>query len=127
MKKYILALITLFSIFSLTGAFASGGYGGGGGGSSSSSKKAIKQESFQLGQSVFTNKASIADKAGSLSITRSQERTLTTLKSQLAKKNKSAADKLNVDALAGKLSSEQLRALRYYVDVRYINPTKYKQ
>jgi len=44
---------------------------------------------------------------------------------RLAKKSKAAAKLLDVEKLAGSMSPNDFRALRYYLDVRYLKTEKY--
>jgi len=105
--------------------------GSSGGGSSSSKKvdrrKSIDQQKYKQGQSIFSGKAKIFEDVISVSKKSQQQGFLKRLQSKIAKKSVSDAKKLDVNTLAGRLTTSQYRALTYFVDVRFLNSAKYAQ
>jgi len=110
-----------------------GGGGGGGGGSFGgfgkvpAKKKNIDQELFQEGQAILTGKAEIKEEMSSRFTFLDQERKLKSSQKKMTKAAAANANKIDVEKLAGKLTSEQFKALNYYIDVRYLNPKDYSQ
>jgi len=73
---------------------------------------------------VFENKFDGSSTLSSSS-KRTQARNLLKLQNLLAKESKSAAAKLDIEGIAEKLTSNDLRNLRYYLDVKYLESGKY--
>jgi len=136
-KTYLLSLL-LFSLPLNTQA--SGGGGGSGGGSSSGGgggggsfnggfgKRALTKvnaERFESGKAVFEGNFEPASRV-SFSTKNTQSRNLIQLMRRLAKVSKPTAKLLDVEKLAGTMSANDFRALRYYLDVKYLRTEKYK-
>ncbi len=106
-----------------------GGFGGGGGGSGSSGIKRkpreVNEQKFLKGMAVFEGRIEKEYKV-SFSVRNSQTRNLTQLKGKLAKASKAEADKFDVERLVGKMSPNDLRDLRYYLDVKFFSIKEYK-
>ncbi len=127
MKKLtILALI--FSLFTYSSASASGGSRGSGGATSSGSagssggakRRSIDQERYKRGQQVYNGRAKLASKVVSQSLLKKQLKDLRSIQKIIAKKDSvSAAKRINVRRLSGRMTAKQLSDLRYYVRIRY--------
>ena len=62
----------------------------------------------------------------SFSTRNSQTRNLTQLKRRLTKKSKAAGEEFDVEMFVGKISSNDFRSLRYYLDVKYLKKEDYE-
>ena len=135
MKPYI--LLGIFSaLLAITPAYASGGGGGGGGFGgggfggggvydTTPRTRTINQETYRLGQQIFSGRAELTSEVSSKAL-KKQTKAIQKMQTQIAAKSSAAdAKKLNVTKLAGRMSSKQLRALKYYVRVRYTHADDY--
>lgn len=142
MKKHIIISVASFSLFIVpcfaSGSGGGGSFGGGGGGARFSGgggsykkkpkeKKQIDQELYKLGQAVVTGNAEISEDVISLSTLRHQERKFASNLAKMIKISENNAGKLDVEKLSGRLTPEQYKAVNYYIDVRYIDPSDYAQ
>ncbi len=71
---------------------------------------------YELGKAIFLGKAHIAAEVGAASDRARQEKRLGELQEQLPAKVRLGA---GLPGLAGRLTSDQLSALEYYLHVRY--------
>lgn len=125
MKKYIILnvilglLLTNFTLASGGGGGGGGGFSGGGGGGGSKPRE-VDREKFNLGRSVFSQKAELAPKVISRDLYRRQARTLVRLQKKIARVDPEALERdFMPRELAGRMSSKQLNALSYYVKHHY--------
>lgn len=80
----------------------------------SSATKAMDSEKYLLGQKIFTGKLKLGDVDHRLAAT--QQPLLKKMQSQLPK---TAQESAKLPSMAGKLSTTQLAALEYYLQMRY--------
>jgi len=106
------------------GRIIGGGTRSGGGSFSKPKPKTVDKTKFNEGMAVFENKFDGSSTLSSSS-KRTQARNLLKLQNLLAKESKSAAAKLDIEGIAEKLTSNDLRNLRYYLDVKYLESGKY--
>ena len=139
MKKIYILLLVLGSFAIEAQASGGGGGGGGGGGSFGGSvggggggpraPRKVSSQRFEAGQAIFEGKIDTKPNSSlskvSLSTRNSQARNLGLLKRKLAKTSPSAADQLDVEKLASNLNSTEIRALKYYLDVRFLKTEDY--
>lgn len=73
------------------------------------------KEKYELGKSIYTGKARLSAQP-SMGTMKTQEQRLKALQARLPE---SAQKKTNLPALAGRLTSEEIDALEYYVNKRF--------
>ena len=132
MKKICLALLLLMPLMTELQASGGGGGGGGGGsfsgggGSSGSKKKTVNTKVFEKGKAVFEGRFTPV-RSNSRSLRNSQARNLIQMRKKLATKSEREAAKIDVNKWAGRLSANDYRSLKYYIDVRYLRSERYSR
>ena len=129
MKRIFFALLLLMPL--VTDVYASGGGGGGGGGGFSggvgggggSRQKKVNTKIYDKGKAVLAGR--FTPVSSSRSVRSSQARNLVQLKKKLAKKSEREAAKIDVAKWAGRMSSNDFRSLKYYIDVKFLKSDRY--
>ncbi|WP_425528946.1 hypothetical protein [Leptospira yasudae] len=113
MRQRLLAIFIISLIgFFIFPSYASGGFSGGG---VAQIPKGKDREKYHLGKSVYNKEIEIAAAADPAKI-QPQKIRLEYLQGSLPNSEK---QRVNLEDFAGKLSTEQLDALEYFVSVRY--------
>lgn len=118
---FILLALTFGAYLSVS---ASGSYNRNDNGSSSSNNSsksqkdsaAIDKKRFQKGQMIFLGNAKLPEEVISEELKERQTERLNAWKALLPEK---AAEKIDVEALAGKLKKKEMGALKYYLHKRF--------
>ncbi|TGN21119.1 hypothetical protein [Leptospira idonii] len=109
--KQIVALFLLIYLSGFSSVFASGGFGGGGVGQVPQGKD---REKFHLGKSIYNLEIELPPTDKTKVVAQSEQ--LDYLQGSLPNSEK---QRVNLPDLAGKLTSEQLEALEYFVSIRF--------
>lgn len=136
MKKLLVALLLLLPLAIETQASGGGGGGGGGGsfsggggsfsGGGGPRVRKVNTKLFDRGKDIFGGNFTPVRNV-SRSTANSQARNLVQMKKKLAKDFEREAEKFDIRKLAGRVSANDMRALKYYLDVRFLKKERYRR
>ncbi len=128
--KNLLCLLVLgifVSTLSVSTGFASGNYGNGSYGGHSpidaNSRMPVDSEKYDLGSLILAGKVELPEDTLSQELYQQQLRGLVKLKKKLPKRLVNSIDARNLE---GRLTEAQFKALKYFLNVRYLNPSGYE-